>query len=67
MAKALDFPITFFFSDENGPQTEMTITANLDPGHMKDGLRLITAFGQIEKSKRKRVLALVESMALVSR
>src|SRR3977135_27558 len=49
MAEALDVPITSFFSDENEPLTEMTVTENLDPGHMKDGLRLITAFGQIEK------------------
>jgi len=47
MAEALDFPITSFFSDENEPLTEMTVTENLDPGHMKDGLRLLTAFGRI--------------------
>ena len=67
MAEALDFPITSFVSDENEPQTEMTVTADLDTGHMKDGLRLITAFGQIEKSKRKTLLALVESMVPVDR
>jgi len=67
MAKALDFPITSFFSDENEPLTEMTVTENLDPGHMKDGLRLITAFGQIEKTQRRMLLALVESMVQVDR
>jgi transcriptional regulator with XRE-family HTH domain len=67
MAEALDFPITSFFSDENKPLTEMTVTENLDPGHMKDGLRLITAFGQIEKTQRKMLLAMVESMVQVDR
>ena len=67
IAEALDFSITSFFSDENKPQTEMTVTENLDPGHMKDGLRLITAFGQIGKTKRKALLALVESMVPVDR
>ena len=50
MAEALDVPINFFFSDEKEHQTEMTVTENLDPGRMKDGLRLLTAFGRIEKT-----------------
>src|SRR5712671_6548057 len=62
MAKALDSPITFFFSDENEHHAEMNLADNLNPAYMKDGLRLITAFGQIEKKKRKKLLALIEGM-----
>ena len=62
MAEALDCPITFFFSDENEHHTEMNLADNLNPAYMKDGLRLITAFGQIEKKKRKKLLALIEGM-----
>jgi len=62
MAKALDSPITFFFSDENEHHTEMNLADKLDLAYMKDGLRLITAFGQIEKKKRKKLLALIEGM-----
>jgi len=36
-------------------------------GSLKDGLRLIAAFGQIEKTKRRMLLALVESMIQVDR
>jgi len=36
-------------------------------GCLKDGLRLIAAFGQIEKTKRRMLLALVESMVQVDR
>ncbi len=36
-------------------------------GCLKDGLRLIAAFGQIEKTKRRMLLALVESMIQVDR
>ncbi|HLQ91194.1 MAG TPA: helix-turn-helix domain-containing protein [Xanthobacteraceae bacterium] len=63
MAEALDVPINFFFSDEKEHQTEMTVTENLDPGRMKDGLRLLTAFGRIEKTNfRHKLLGLVEDM-----
>ena len=65
IADALDCPITFFFSDENEPGTEMKLADNLDPAHIKDGLRLITAFGLIEKTKRKKVVDLAESMVLI--
>jgi hypothetical protein len=36
-----------------------------DAAHIKDGLRLITAFGLIEKTKCKKVVALAESMVLI--
>ena len=62
MAEALDCPITFFFSDENEHHTEMNLADNLNPAYMKDGLRLISAFGRIEKKKRKKLLALIEGM-----
>ena len=50
---------------ENEPGTEMKLADNLDPAHIKDGLRLITAFGLIEKTKRKKVVDLAESMVLI--
>jgi len=65
IADALDSPITFFFSDDNEPGTEIKLADNVDPAHIKDGLRLITAFGQIDKMKRKKVVALAESMVLI--
>ena len=65
IADALDTPITFFFSDENEPGTDRKLADKLDPAHIKDGLRLITAFGLIEKTKRKKVVDLAESMVLI--
>ena len=65
MAEALDCPITFFFSDQNEHHTEMNLADKLDLAYMKDGLRLITAFGQIDEKKRRKVLALAESMVLI--
>ena len=66
MAEALDCPITFFFFKKDA-LTEIIVTQNWDPVHIKDGLRLITAFGKIEKTNRKKVVALTESMVLSDR
>ena len=41
----------------------MTVSGNWEADHVKDGRRLLAAFGKIEKSKRKKVVALAESMA----
>ena len=58
MAAAMECPISFFFSDgEDASETE-----NWDATQKEDGLRLIAAFGKIEKSKRKKVVTLAESM-----
>ena len=62
IAATLKVPITFFFSDENEVGTDMKVADNLDPAHIRDGLRLITAFGLIEKTKRKKVVAFAESL-----
>jgi len=66
MADALDCSITFFFSKNNDLNTEVTVTENWDPGHATDGYRLLSAFGKIEKTKRKKLVALVEGMVSVS-
>lgn len=63
ISEVLDVPITFFFSDKADTKTEITVAEQLEPSQLKDGLRLITAFGQIgETHTRKKLLALVESM-----
>jgi len=62
MAEALDCPIAFFFSAEKELHTEMNLTGNLGQGPTNDDRRLITAFGKMEKSKRKKVVSLAESM-----
>ncbi len=65
ISEALDIPITYFFSETG--RTEATAEEHPEPAHFKEGLRLISAFGQIEKSRRKKLLALVESLAPVKR
>jgi len=68
IAEVLDVPITFFFSDKVDTKAEVAVAEQLEPGQLKDGLRLITAFGQIEETQtRKKLLALVESMVPASR
>jgi transcriptional regulator with XRE-family HTH domain len=63
ISEVLDVPITFFFSEKGETKAEVAVAEQLEPGQLKDGLRLITAFGQIvETHTRKRLLALVESM-----
>ena len=61
MAAAMECPISFFFSDGEDA-SEMIITENWDATQKEDGLRLIAAFGKIEKSKQKKLVALAESM-----
>jgi transcriptional regulator with XRE-family HTH domain len=63
IAAILKVPITFFFSDKVDGRAEVRVAEQLEPNQLKDGLRLITAFGQIEDVKmRRKLLALVESM-----
>ena len=63
ISEVLDVPITFFFSEKADSRTEVVVAEQLEPSQLKDGLRLITAFGQIgETHTRKKLLALVESM-----
>ena len=63
ISEDLDVPITFFFSEKADTKTEIAVAEQLEPSQLKDGLRLITAFGQIgETHTRKKLLALVESM-----
>ena len=63
ISEVLDVPITFFFSDKVDTKAEVAVAEQLEPNQLKDGLRLITAFGQIEETHtRKKLLALVESM-----
>jgi transcriptional regulator with XRE-family HTH domain len=63
ISEVLDVPITFFFSEKGETKAEVAVAEQLEPSQLKDGLRLITAFGQIgETHTRKRLLALVESM-----
>jgi len=63
ISEVLDVPITFFFSDKMDTKAEVAVAEQLEPSQLKDGLRLITAFGQIgETHTRKKLLALVESM-----
>ena len=63
ISEVLDVPITFFFSDKLETKAEVAVAEQLEPSQLKDGLRLITAFGQIgETQTRKKLLALVESM-----
>ena len=63
IAAILKVPITFFFSDKEDGRAEVRVAEQLEPNQLKDGLRLITAFGQIEDVKmRRKLLALVESM-----
>ena len=65
MASLGDPPIPFFFSETGTIQT--TVAEHLGPSEQKEALRLITAFGQIAKIRRKKLLALVESMVQVKR
>ena len=63
ISEVLDVPITFFFSEKADSRAEVAVAEQLEPSQLKDGLRLITAFGQIgETHTRKKLLALVESM-----
>jgi len=63
ISEVLDVPITLFFSDKLETKAEVAVAEQLEPSQLKDGLRLITAFGQIgETQTRKKLLALVESM-----
>jgi transcriptional regulator with XRE-family HTH domain len=63
ISEVLDVPITFFFSEKADTKAEVAVAEQLEPNQLKDGLRLITAFGQIgESHTRKKLLALVESM-----
>jgi transcriptional regulator with XRE-family HTH domain len=64
IANILKVPVSFFFSDKADGRSEVRIAEHLEPNKLKDGLRLITAFGQIDDVKtRRKLLALVESMA----
>jgi len=64
IANILKVPVSFFFSDKADGRPEVRIAEHLEPNKLKDGLRLITAFGQIDDVKtRRKLLALVESMA----
>jgi transcriptional regulator with XRE-family HTH domain len=65
ISEALKAPITFFFSETGKPKTRSA--EHQEPSDLTEGLRLIKAFGQIEKSKRKSLLTLVESMVPVKR
>jgi transcriptional regulator with XRE-family HTH domain len=65
IAEALSSPIVFFFTGEREPRTE--IADNLGQAPTEDGRRLVKAFGQMEKTQRKKVLALVESFVLSKR
>lgn len=63
IAAILKVPIPFFFSDKAEDKTEVKVAEQLEPNQLKDGLRLINAFGQIEDVKmRRKLLSLVESM-----
>src|SRR5882672_6473481 len=64
ISEVLKAPITFFFSETGKPKTR---SAEQEPSDLTEGLRLIKAFGQIEKSKRKSLLTLVESVVPVKR
>jgi transcriptional regulator with XRE-family HTH domain len=64
IAAILKVPITFFFSDKVDGRTEVKVAEQLEPKQLKDGLRLITAFGAIHNvTMRRKLLSLVESMA----
>ena len=64
ISNILKVPVSFFFSDKADGRSEVRIAEHLEPNKLKDGLRLITAFGQIDDvKKRRKLLALVESMA----
>ena len=64
IANILKVPVSFFFSDKADGRSEIRIAEHLEPNKLKDGLRLITAFGQIDDVKtRRKLLALVESIA----
>jgi transcriptional regulator with XRE-family HTH domain len=63
IAEVLDVPIIFFFADKVDTKAEVAVAEQLEPTELKDGLRLITAFGKIgDTQTRKKLLALVESM-----
>jgi len=65
ISEVLKAPIIFFFSETGKPKTRSA--EHQEPSDLTEGLRLIKAFGQIEKSKRKSLLTLVESMVPVKR
>lgn len=63
ISEVLDAPISFFFADKVDTKAEIAVAEELEPGQLKDGMRLIKAFGQIpDPQMRKKLLALVESM-----
>src|SRR5436190_23122696 len=55
ISDVLDSPITFFFPNTARPKIKDV--EHREPADLKEGLRLIQAVGQIEKTKRKRLLA----------
>jgi transcriptional regulator with XRE-family HTH domain len=65
ISEVLDAPITFFFSGAG--KSMVSHAEHREPSDLTEGLRLIKAFGQIEKSKRKKLLTLVESMVPIKR
>ena len=66
IANELAVPISYFFSDSIG--IEVAVTEQLDAANLKDGLRLMTAFSQIENNAvRKAIIALIESITVGDR
>lgn len=63
ISEVLDVPIAYFFADKVDTKAEVAVAEELEPRQLKDGMRLITAYGQIaDANARRRLLALVESM-----
>ncbi len=67
IAKTLDAPITYFFFDE-GDKEGIRAAEHLDFGDLKDGVRLVTAFGKVSSpAVRRSFLDLLEGMASAHR
>jgi transcriptional regulator with XRE-family HTH domain len=63
IAQRLDVPIIYFFCDDGG-NIDTRAVQHLDPGDLKDGMRLVAAFGKIgSRAVRQKFLDLLESVA----
>ena len=63
IAEALEVPIAYFFFD-NGERYGIRAAELLDLGDLKEGVRLVTAFGKVgNREIRRKFLDLLEGVA----